>query len=135
MILHGKCSTFGGPKDMGVGPQEGLAMFQKGLPPETDPRFKLFLKTQPANTSGLARRLNPDALYCAIRFPNITAWRNYLAAVRIEASANGETIQLWVVDWGPHENTNREIDLSPGAALALGVDTDDEVTIRISRGL
>ena len=32
-------------------------------------------------------------------------------------------------DWGPHEDTDRLADLSPGLMDALGITTDDEVEV------
>ena len=67
--VQGRMSTFGGPDDHGVGPAEGLALFE---PPDMqDPRFRdLFLPYQPPGTTGLARRLNPAKAYLA-------CWWNY----------------------------------------------------------
>jgi len=32
-------------------------------------------------------------------------------------------------DWGPHENTGRVADISPGLMDDLGIQTDDEVEV------
>jgi hypothetical protein len=32
-------------------------------------------------------------------------------------------------DWGPHENTGRVADISPGLMQYLGIETDDEVEV------
>jgi N-acetylmuramoyl-L-alanine amidase len=61
----GKCSHFGGPLDQTVTPEEGLA-FHYEL---TEANQHLFLPLPPANTSGLARRLNAEAVhYIACRW-------------------------------------------------------------------
>ena len=49
----------------------------------------------------------------------------------VKVSANGHTIDCTPADWGPHVSTRRLADLSPGAARALGVKTDETVTIDI----
>src|SRR6516164_3930858 len=54
----GKVSWFGGPEDMGVSPSEGLAFLY-----DVDDKPHLFLKSQPAGTTGLARRLDPKTSY------------------------------------------------------------------------
>ena len=44
--LHGKCSTFGGPDDLGVAPDEGLALYS-----DWTQKPELFLSYQPEGTS------------------------------------------------------------------------------------
>jgi hypothetical protein len=63
--LKGKMSTFGGPDDGGVRPDEGLALIT-----EHNQRHFLeyLLPTQPPGTTGLARRLNPSKFYIACRW-------------------------------------------------------------------
>src|SRR4029453_4751946 len=56
--VEGKMSTFGGPHDLGMSPDEGLALFSNA--DLKDPRYSyLFLPAPPPGTSGLGRRLNP----------------------------------------------------------------------------
>ncbi len=149
-LLTGLCSTFGGPNDKGVKPSEDLALYDSS-------NFKqapagLFLSSQPSGTTGTARRLNPAALYCAIRFaahdwlrshrfpglgvclPITTppAWLRTHTLKLTQPKHPGMTpVDVHVVDWGPNSDTGRMIDLSPGAATALGVGTDDEVQMEI----
>src|SRR5262249_43925534 len=59
----GKCSWFGGPDDTGVSPSEGLAFITS-----VDQAPQLFLPSQPAGTTGLARRLNPYTHFVACRW-------------------------------------------------------------------
>ena len=59
----GKVSKFGGPRDMGVSPSEGLAFIY-----EVEDAPHLFLPYQPKGTTGLARRLNPWVPYVACRW-------------------------------------------------------------------
>ena len=125
---HGKCSHFGGPNDMGVSPSEGLAFIY-----EYDARPDLFLPQQPAGTSGLARRLNPQVAYVACRWDysvtpkTMLADRSYLALVT--APETGRKILCWPADWGPHQDTGRVADLSPGALAILDLETDDIVDV------
>jgi hypothetical protein len=126
----GKMSTFGGPGDTGVSPSEGLALVE----PEDLSNWwfrYLFLRTQPPGTTGLARRLDPDAFYLAMRWNYDTHPRSFLRQVLCKVEANGKTILCRPVDWGPNENTHRIADLSPGAASYLGLQTDNLVTIEV----
>jgi hypothetical protein len=123
---NGRCSWFGGPDDTGVSPSEGLAFIYKY---EDAPH--LFLPTQPPGTSGLARRLDPDVFYVACRWDynatpkDMLADEDTMALVR----AGGKELLAWPADWGPHENTGRVADLSPGLMAALGLETDDTVEV------
>jgi hypothetical protein len=44
-------------------------------------------------------------------------------------SVSGKSFLAWPADWGPHGDTDRIADLSPGLMEALDIVTDDEVTI------
>ena len=118
--LRGSVSWFGGPEDMGVAPDEGLAFIYDVA---TAPH--LFLATQPDSTTGLARRLNPNVPYIAVRwdydeFPkDMLASMNYLALVR--APFTGRQFRAWPADWGPHEDTGRVADISWGLLEYLGI--------------
>lgn len=136
---RGKMSTFGGPDDMGVSPAEGLALL---VPTDVDhPRFKsLFLPAQPPGTTGLARRLNPHALYVACRWPYTDLpeegrklWKQHLRSVyaRVSNPRTGLTLEAMPVDWGPNERTTRVADLSPGLADKLALETDDDCIVTI----
>jgi len=139
LLGTGKMSVFGGPADEGVGPHEGLALIGP-----TDLAFwwysSLFLPQQPDGTTGLARRLNPRAFYLAMRW-DYTCWpasflRN--AIVKLTNPESGRYVFARPVDFGPGDGsvidgqqtqaTGRIADLSPGAATALGLQTDDVVT-------
>lgn len=145
LVLTGKCSTFGGPNDTGVAPDEDLALYER-KDVESAPKG-LFLERQPEGTTGTARRLNPEAFYCAMRWaynakqraentgfgtclPIVTP-RKWLRENTVTVSANGKTFKAVPVDFGPNGRTRRIADLSPGLAKALGVSTDDEVTVTI----
>lgn len=123
---EGPCSWFGGPNDTGVSPSEGLAFFY-----DYSDAPHLFLDEQPPNTTGLARRLDPNMPYVACRWDygvtpkEMLDERNIFALVR----ANGKECLAWPADWGPHEDTGRVADLSPLLMSVLELETDDVVEI------
>jgi N-acetylmuramoyl-L-alanine amidase len=128
---RGRCSEFGGPDDTGVSADEGLAIWPGTDAVITAANQHLFLPIPPAGTTGMARRLNPWVHYIACRWNyDVTPremLRENLALVR--STATGYAIAAFPADWGPHENTGRVADLSPGLMLDLGLDTDDEVEV------
>lgn len=130
LTFAGRMSTFGGPNDNGVGADEGLALMG-----ETDvPRFPgLFLPQQPPNTTGVARRLNPDAYYIACRWDYGVTPQAFLKSVKVRVTnpANGKSEDAQPVDWGPNASTNRIADLSPKLAQDLGLNTDFPCTVEI----
>jgi N-acetylmuramoyl-L-alanine amidase len=123
---HGPCSWFGGPEDTGVSPSEGLAFFY-----DLEDAPHLFLPTQQQGTTGLARRLNPKLFYVACRWNYDITPKDMLARPDLQAlvRANGKEFLAWPADWGPHEDTGRVADLSPGLMEALDLNTDDQVEI------
>ena len=126
MKLTGKVSWFGGPADTGVSPDEGLAFIY-----DVEDAPHLFLPYQPANTTGLARRLDPNKFYVACRwdydeFPKETLLQ-HTALVR--STSSGREFIAFPADWGPHEDTDRVADISPGLMEALGIETDGEVEV------
>jgi hypothetical protein len=138
----GRMSTFGGPADNGVGPREGLALV--GPSDLAIWWFAcLFLPQQPEGTTGLARRLNPRAYYLAMRWDYVRFSVDFLrnTVVKLTNPANRLAILARPVDFGPGDgtvidgqptpDTGRIADLSPGAATALGLQTDDLVTAEI----
>lgn len=124
MVLSGKVSHFGGPKDMGVSPSEGLAFIQ-----EVEDKPELFLPYQPKGTTGLARRLNPFVHYIACRWDYEATPHEMLLAKQALVKAGGVQLKAFPADWGPHEDTGRVADLSPGLMEDLGIQTDDEVEV------
>jgi len=126
MHLRGKVSWFGGPEDTGVSPSEGLAFIY-----EVDMAPHLFLPSQPPNTTGLARRLDPAEFFIATRWDyNIypkPSLLEHMAMVR--APKTGKEFLAYPADWGPNENTDRVADISKGLMTALGITTDDEVEV------
>ena len=124
--LRGKVSWFGGPDDMGVAPDEGLAFIY-----EVDDAPHLFLPEQPAGTTGLARRLDPAQSYIACRWNyEVTSKGELLQTMALVRSVKtGNAYPAYPADWGPHEDTERLADISPGLMDALGIQTDDEVEV------
>lgn len=122
----GTCSWFGGPEDDGVSADEGLAFIY-----DVNEARHLFLVEQPEGTTGLARRLCPEVFYVACRFDYHETPKSLLADPirRALVRAKGKQFLAWPADWGPHEDTGRVADLSPGLMAALGLETDDEVEI------
>lgn len=123
-ITHtGKMSTFGGPKDKGVSPSEGLALTQRITPDLT----YLFLPDQPKNTTGLARRLDPTEFYIAMRWDYKELPKSQLIKLKVQVlnPNTGAHAFAQPIDWGPHRDTKRIADLSPGLAKHLGLSTDD----------
>lgn len=136
----GKCSYFGGSADSGVGAQEGLALIEG-----TDLNDWWFRRCFVANVNwdnskGLARNLNPSALYCAMRwaygsFDGVHGeilsgyTREQVRRAIIVVEARGNRFYGQPADWGPNTDTGRLIDLSPGWCKLLGVETDDVVTV------
>jgi N-acetylmuramoyl-L-alanine amidase len=124
---RGKASWFGGPNDTGVDPDEGLAFLY-----EVSDAPELFLPVQPPGTSGLARRLDPDKHYVAVRWDYDVTPKEMLASgvpASVRSIATGRTFLARPADWGPHQDTGRVADVSPGLLAALGIETDDEVEV------
>src|SRR6476646_4489833 len=130
ITLQGKCSWFGGPKDMGVSSSEGLALYDHS-DVETHPY--LFLTNQPPHTTGVARRLNPNVHYIACRWDYDQTSREWLRKTKVSVVnlKNGRAFDAVPADWGPNKNTGRVADLSPGLIEHLGLETDDEVIVKI----
>jgi hypothetical protein len=129
-IYRGKISTFGGPHDTGVALDEGLALIETG-----DLAHwwfgRLFLPY--SNGMGLARRLNPNAFYIAMRFDYGQHPREVLrlAIFRLTNPRNSHSLFAQAADWGPNKRTGRLCDMSPGCATALALKTDDEVVVEV----
>jgi N-acetylmuramoyl-L-alanine amidase len=132
MRLVGRCSWFGGPDDTGVSETEGLALCEEHEIPLFD--ADLFLTERQAGAPGLARRLNPDYYYAAMRWDYDTHPREWLQTHRISVTNpdTGITIEnVQPIDWGPHIDTGRLIDLSPALLADLHLQTDDPVTVEV----
>jgi len=126
MRIKGKVSWFGGPNDTGVSPSEDLAFIYS-----VEDAPHLFLPSQPPGTTGLARRLDPEVFYIATRWDYDETPKDVLPdmVVLVRAQKTGREHFATPADWGPHEDTGRVADLSPGLMAALGIDTDDIVEV------
>jgi N-acetylmuramoyl-L-alanine amidase len=123
----GKVSWFGGPEDEGVSPSEGLAFLH-----EVEDKPEVFLDYQPSGTTGLARRLDPSTFYIAMRWDYDQFDKPTLAGkdvARVVAPSTGRSALAHPADWGPHVDTSRVADISPGLMNELGIETDDEVEV------
>jgi N-acetylmuramoyl-L-alanine amidase len=123
---QGLVSFFGGPSDEGVSPSEGLAFIY-----EVDDQPDLFLPEQPPGTTGLARRLDPEEDYIALRWDYEQTPREMLLQKKclVRAPKTGKEFLAFPADWGPADWTERVADISPGLMTRLGIQTDDEVQI------
>lgn len=131
--VEGKMSTFGGPDDHGMGPNEDLALFDKS--DLNNPKYAdLFLPASPPGTSGLGRRLNSEKHYLACRWDYNVTPRSFLrdTLALVENPQNGRSAYAQPADWGPNASTGRVADLAPGLAAELGLNTDDDVIVTIS---
>lgn len=122
--IRGKVSHFGGPDDTGVAPDEGLALFSS-----IDQMPQIFLPEQPEGTTGLARRLDPNCNYVAMRWQYALTPKEVLrrSIVLVSNPKNNKHAYAIPTDFGPHERTNRVADVSPGVMKFLELETDDIV--------
>lgn len=118
----GKISSFGGPDDSLVSPSEGLALIER-----YQDKPHLFLSEQPKGTTGLARRLNPESLYCACPWSYSTTPKPILRRSYVKIIFKDKFVFAECSDWGPHPDTGRIIDVSPEVMKRLGTKTDDIV--------
>lgn len=125
-LYKGRVSWFGGFKDTGVSRLEGLALVSS---PKLLPDG-FFL---PGLSYGLARRLNPQRFYMAMWWDYHETPISWLLhhTMTVTSLRGGTSIECQPVDFGPAYRTGRLADLSPGALKALGIQTDDTVTIQI----
>jgi len=131
MKITGKVSHFGGPQDTGVSPSEDLA-FWEDIKQVADPE-ELFLPSQPPNTTGLARRLDPNKLYVAVRWDYSVYPKSQLKSgelwALVRSPKTGKQLLARPADWGPNEATGRVADVSPAVLKQLGIQTDDTVEV------
>lgn len=132
LVLNGRMSTFGGPKDEGMTPTENLALVEKQAQADAYPA-DFFLSAADAGAPGWGRRLNPEKFYIACRWDYSLTPKAFLrtAVITVQDPTNSRSAQVRAVDWGPHETTGRIADLSPGLARFLGLKTDDIVNVVI----
>jgi hypothetical protein len=112
---------------MGVSASEGLAFIY-----EIEDKPQIFLDEQPEGTTGLARRLDPETHYIAMRWDYDDYPKDQLAGsamALVRSPRTGKEFRAHPADWGPHTDTGRVADISPGLMKALGIETDDEVEV------
>lgn len=126
----GRMSHFGGPDDHDMKPSEGLAILDES---DLQQFNAYFLPQQPPGTTGLARRLNPDAFYIACRWNYDVTPKHFLKTIKVKVTnpANGRSAFAQPVDWGPGRQTGRSADLSPGLERQLGLVTDQECKVLV----
>jgi N-acetylmuramoyl-L-alanine amidase len=124
--VSGKVSHFGGPDDEGVAPDEGLAFISDVMQAP-----HLFLPYQPSGTTGLARRLNPNVHYIAMRWDySVTPHAMLLSEqALVRSQRTGIELTAFPADWSPADWTNRICDISPGLMTDLDLETDDLVDV------
>jgi hypothetical protein len=134
----GKCSWFGGRHDTGVDADEQLAWWSSTAAGRADAP-ELFLDQQPSGTTGAARALDGSAYYIAMRFDYENQWsKKELASGKImfwvHAPKTGKRFKARPADWGPHTDTGRVADISPGLMKALfgGEATDETVEVTLA---
>jgi hypothetical protein len=127
--MTGLISTFGGPYDKGMKPDENLSLYSENEHAVCDRWPDLFLPRSLDLTQGTSKRLRPDALYFAYRFGNQLS-RDQMRRIPwiLTNPVNRKCVLVRLVDWGPHVNTGRVFDISPRAAELLEVETDETLT-------
>ena len=132
--VEGKMSTFGGPKDTGMKPDEGIALFSSPQDMKNHGLADYVLSEADAGAPGLGRRLNPKKAYLACFWDYAATSREFLRnhVAWVENPKTGQRLQARPVDFGPAKWTNRVADLSPGLAELLGLDTNDVCRVTIT---
>jgi hypothetical protein len=132
--VEGKMSEFGGPKDKGMKPNEGLGLFSSEQDMINHGLGDFLLTKEQAGAPGLGRRLNPDKPYLACRWWETSLDREFLRSnwAYVENAKTGVRARARPVDSGPAEWTNRVADPSPGLAKLLKLKTNDICRVTIS---
>lgn len=125
-FVRGKVSHFGGPNDRGVTATETGAITLENLR----------ALNNPLNPSPDRLRRQPESYYyVAMRWDyrpvSKASWRNL--RILVTNPANGRSIVVRPVDWGPHTRTGRIIDLSPQSLVDLGLTTDQEALVAFAK--
>lgn len=128
--LIGKMSIFGGISDetMEKSKDDGLALYTTK---EADLRPDMFLPAPADNPNQETwKRLRTTFPYIALRFDEtISREKNQLTPYKITNPKTGQFIVSFLCDFGPAESTGRIVDVSPGIAAALRLQTDDDVFV------
>ncbi len=126
--LTGTMSTFGGPTDTGMKPNEGLAIVRDSDLAAAE-IAALFIDPK---RGAKGRNLKNDAArYIACRWVYSQTPREFLlrTLVTVRNPASGVSFQARPVDWGPSKTTGRVADLSDKLAADLGLHTDQECEV------
>lgn len=126
LVAQGTASSFGGPKDTGGKPDEGLYYYERA-DQFRPPLVNMLLAKQPPGTTGLFRQLaTQQAFYVAYRAPKTAAVRQYCRThpFLLVSKKRPEGVVVWVVDWGPAVWTGRAVDCSEAVLEYLQVQTD-----------
>lgn len=121
-FARGRVSWFGGPSDTGVGPSETGAISGEVLRDLHNP--------EDPDAATLQARPE-DYYFVAMRFSYSPQGRSFWQNARflIVNPDNGAAVVVRAVDWGPHTNTGRILDLSRQSLDDLGLSTDDEALV------
>lgn len=129
-IWRGRCSIFGGPNDQGMIHDTGLTLYE---PLEADRAEPLFHPG--AHDVPTWKRLKIESYYIALPFIGFAtgAFRRQLQAAdfRVSNPKTGKFAVGRIVDRGPAFSTNRLVDLSPGMATEIGIETDGIVDVQL----
>jgi hypothetical protein len=133
LTFTGLCSSFGGPADSGMAADTGLTLYE---PHEADREPSLFVPAAPGRPDEPTwRRLRTDAPYIALMFDGRAdgAYRRALQAARwrVTGFRSGCSVVARLVDRGPHPDTGRLLDASPGLLNAVDCRTDDVVRVTL----
>ncbi len=126
--MIGKMSTFGGISDTGMANDSGLALYEAK---EADLRPDLFYPA-PADTPTQEtwKRLKTQAFYIAFRYDQKEIRQDLQWATwRLMNPRTKQMVAAFCVDWGPGATTGRLVDVSPGIASALRLETDDLISV------
>lgn len=121
-FARGRISWFGGASDTGVTATETGAI--------TGERLRALNTPLEPSAATLAAR-PADFYYAAMRFdysPRDRAWWARARLLVVDPDT-GRAVVVRCVDWGPHTDTRRVIDLSPQVMRDLGVATDANLLV------
>jgi len=107
MIVVAACAAVKGPPTGRIRARGACVARTSGWPPRSELRVPRPQPLRSVRHEGVGERVDP----CEIR------------------SELGREAMAWPADWGPHEDTGRVADLSPGLMGRLGLATDDEVQV------
>lgn len=114
--------------DAGMKNDSGLALYE---PWEADLCVGLFYPASAGSPNEPTwKRLKTNSYYIALRY-NQKISRDILQTTpwKITNPKTRQWVMAFLVDYGPGESTNRLVDMSPGLAAALRVETDDLVSV------